>query len=109
MLLVSVAVIITVISTEAIFSSAVSIPTVGIVIVVPIGKQRINYFPIKSGRVIIPTHNFYLKAVRDLRFDNLPSGWSGSSTERFSGWDIIPTQVPYRCCGQKKVSFVPNQ
>jgi hypothetical protein len=54
------------------------------VIVVPIGKQRINYFPIKSGRVIIPTHNFYLKAVRDLRFDNLPSGWSGSSTERFS-------------------------
>ena len=22
------------------------------------------------------------------------SGWSGSSTERFSGWDIIPTQVP---------------
>ncbi|TYT69749.1 hypothetical protein FXO09_19090 [Microcystis aeruginosa KLA2] len=78
-------------------------------IVVPIGKQRINYFPIKSGRVIIPTHNFYLKAVRDLRFDNLPSGWSGSSTERFSGWDIIPKQVPYRCCGQKKVSFVPNQ
>ncbi|ELS47171.1 hypothetical protein C789_3005 [Microcystis aeruginosa FACHB-905 = DIANCHI905] len=32
-------------------------------IVVPIGKQRINYFSIKSGRVIIPTHNFYLKAV----------------------------------------------
>jgi hypothetical protein len=30
-----------------------------------------------------------------LRFDNVPSGWSGSSTERFSGWDIIPTQVPY--------------
>jgi len=25
----------------------------------------------------------------------VPSGWSGSSTERFSGWDIIPTQVPY--------------
>ncbi len=22
----------------------------------------------------------------------MPSGWSGSSTERFSGWDIIPTQ-----------------
>jgi len=32
--------------------------------------------------------------IRDLRFDNVPSGWSGSSTERFSGWDIIPTQVP---------------
>ncbi|TRU05327.1 MAG: hypothetical protein EWV61_05020 [Microcystis aeruginosa Ma_AC_P_19900807_S300] len=30
-----------------------------------------------------------------MRFDNVPSGWSGSSTERFSGWDIIPTQVPY--------------
>jgi hypothetical protein len=29
-----------------------------------------------------------------LRFDNVPSGWSDSSTERFSGWDIIPTQVP---------------
>ncbi|CCI36824.1 hypothetical protein MICAK_2750003 [Microcystis aeruginosa PCC 9701] len=29
-----------------------------------------------------------------MRFDNVPSGWSGSSTERFSGWDIIPTQVP---------------
>jgi hypothetical protein len=24
----------------------------------------------------------------------MPSGWSDSSTERFSGWDIIPTQVP---------------
>ncbi|TRT57446.1 MAG: hypothetical protein EWV85_06770 [Microcystis aeruginosa Ma_QC_C_20070703_M131] len=22
-------------------------------------------------------------------------GWSDSSTERFSGWDIIPTQVPW--------------
>jgi len=31
-----------------------------------------------------------------LRFDNMPSGWSDSSTERFPGWDIIPTQVPYR-------------
>jgi len=62
-LLVSVAVIITVISTGVIFSSAVSIPTVGIVIVVLIGKQRINYFSIKSGRVIIPTHSFYLKAI----------------------------------------------
>jgi len=30
----------------------------------------------------------------DLRFDNMPSGWSDSSTERFPGWDIIPTQVP---------------
>jgi len=29
-----------------------------------------------------------------LRFDNVPSGWSDASTERFSGWDIIPTQVP---------------
>jgi hypothetical protein len=29
-----------------------------------------------------------------LRFDNVPSGWSDSSTERFSGWDIIATQVP---------------
>jgi hypothetical protein len=35
-----------------------------------------------------------LITLRDLRFDNVPSGWSGSSTERFSGWDIIPTQVP---------------
>jgi hypothetical protein len=26
----------------------------------------------------------------------MPSGWSDSSTERFSGWDIIPTQVPKR-------------
>ncbi|TRU11954.1 MAG: hypothetical protein EWV58_17540, partial [Microcystis aeruginosa Ma_MB_F_20061100_S19] len=34
------------------------------------------------------------RQLRDLRFDNVPSGWSGSSTERFSGWDIIPTQVP---------------
>ena len=25
----------------------------------------------------------------------MPSGRSDSSTERFSGWDIIPTQVPY--------------
>jgi hypothetical protein len=25
----------------------------------------------------------------------MPSGWSNSSTEPFSGWDIIPTQVPY--------------
>jgi len=33
-----------------------------------------------------------------LRFDNMPSGWSDSSTERFPGWDIIPTQVPYICC-----------
>ena len=32
--------------------------------------------------------------LRDLRFDNMPSGWSDSSTERFPGWDIIPTQVP---------------
>jgi hypothetical protein len=32
--------------------------------------------------------------LRDLR-DNMPSGWSDSSTERFSGWDIIPTPVPY--------------
>jgi hypothetical protein len=24
----------------------------------------------------------------------MPSGRSDSSTERFSGWDIIPTQVP---------------
>ncbi|ODV38583.1 hypothetical protein BFG60_1927 [Microcystis aeruginosa NIES-98] len=29
-----------------------------------------------------------------MRFDNMPSGWSDSSTERFSGWDIIPTQAP---------------
>jgi hypothetical protein len=29
-----------------------------------------------------------------LRFDNVPSGWSGFSTERFSGWDIISTPVP---------------
>jgi hypothetical protein len=28
----------------------------------------------------------------------MPSGWSDSSTERFPGWDIIPTQVPYICC-----------
>ncbi len=28
-------------------------------------------------------------------FTIVPSGWSGSSTERFSGWDIIPTQIPY--------------
>jgi hypothetical protein len=41
-----------------------------------------------------------------LRFDNVPSGWSDSSTERFSGWDIIPTQVPNHYCqgeGKKRV------
>jgi hypothetical protein len=33
----------------------------------------------------------------------VPSGWSGSSTERFSGWDIIPTQVPYlKCRGEDR-------
>jgi hypothetical protein len=36
----------------------------------------------------------FASVLRDLRFDNMPSGWSDSSTERFSGWDIIPTQVP---------------
>jgi len=40
----SVAVIITVISTEAIFSSAVSIPTVGIVIVVRLASRRLIIF-----------------------------------------------------------------
>ena len=35
-----------------------------------------------------------LITLRDLRFDNVPSGWSGFSTERFSGWDIISTPVP---------------
>jgi len=39
-----------------------------------------------------------------LRFDNVPSGWSDSSTERFSGRDIIPTQVPK----EKELYFYSN-
>jgi hypothetical protein len=42
-------------------------------------------------------------------FDNVPSGWSDSSTERFSGWDIIPTQVPYGIFGSRGFRQFKNE
>jgi hypothetical protein len=33
---------------------------------------------------------------------------SDSSRERFSGWDIIPTQVPYSCSVVEEKKPVPN-